>query len=104
MIVMRILNNVAFIINTVAMPARVGIPQRIVARVAVAVQALRVARVGHDGVGLDEAGAARVVISAIVKVQARCRIQPLAGVASVGLPSSSMMMLVEPGWSRNTSL
>jgi hypothetical protein len=38
------------------MPARVGIPQRIVARVAVPIQALRVARVGHDGVGLGKAG------------------------------------------------
>jgi len=37
-------------------PARVHIPQRVVARVAVVVQALRVARVGHNRVGLDEAG------------------------------------------------
>ncbi len=63
------------------MPAGVGIPQRIVARVAIAVQALRVARVGHHGVGLGKAGEGRVVISRIVKVQARYRIQPLAGVA-----------------------
>ena len=50
------------------MPARVRILQRIVAGVAVPVQALRVARAcpersegaGHDGVGLDEAGGGRV--------------------------------------------
>jgi len=38
------------------MPARVRIPHRIVSGVAVPVQALRVAGIGHDGVRLDEAG------------------------------------------------
>ena len=37
------------------MPAGVHIPQGIIAGVAVPVQALGVARVGHDGVRLDEA-------------------------------------------------
>jgi len=38
------------------MPAGVRIPQRIVAHIAVPVQALRVAGRGDDGVGLGEAG------------------------------------------------
>ena len=53
------------------MPARVHIPQRIIADIAVPVQALRVARVGHDGVGLDEAGERGVIVSGVVKVQAK---------------------------------
>ncbi len=53
------------------MPAWVNIPQRIIAGVTVPVQALRVARVGHDGVGLDEAGEREVIVSGVVKVQAK---------------------------------
>ncbi len=52
------------------MPARIRIPHRIVAHIAVPVQALGVARVGHDGVGLDEAPERRVVVAGVVKVQA----------------------------------
>ena len=37
------------------MPARVRIPQRIVTHIGIPVQALRVARIGHDGVGLGKA-------------------------------------------------
>ena len=44
------------------MPAGVGISQGIVARVAVAVQVLRVARVGHNRVGLGEAAYRGVVV------------------------------------------
>ena len=53
------------------MPAGVHIPQQIIAGVAIPVQALRVARVGHDGVGLDEAPERRVIVSGVVKVQAK---------------------------------
>ncbi len=52
------------------MPARVRIPHRIVAHIAVPVQALRVARIGHDGVRLDEAPERRVIVAGIVEVQA----------------------------------
>ena len=43
------------------MPAGVHIPQRIIADVAVPVQALGVARVGDDGVRLGEAGEGGIV-------------------------------------------
>ncbi len=52
------------------MPARVRIPYRIVAGIAVPVQALGGARVRHDGVRLDEAGEHGVVVAGVVKVQA----------------------------------
>ena len=52
------------------MPARVHIPHRIIRGVAVPVQGLRVARVGHDGVRLDEAPERGVVVAGVVKVQA----------------------------------
>ena len=52
------------------MPARVGIPHRIVSGIAVAIQTLRVARRGHNRVGLDKFSKQRIVISAVVKVQA----------------------------------
>ena len=53
------------------MPAGVHISQRIIACIAVPVQALGVARVGHDGVGLGEAGEGGVIVSGVVKVQAK---------------------------------
>ncbi len=56
---------------THSMPAGVHIPQRIIAGVAVPVQTLRVARVGDDGVGLDEAPERGVIVSGVVKVQAK---------------------------------
>ncbi len=52
------------------MPARVHIPHRIVQRIRIPVQALRVAGVGDDGVGLDEAPEGGVVVAGVVKVQA----------------------------------
>ncbi len=52
------------------MPARIRIPHRIIAHIAVPVQALRVARVRHDGVGLDEAPERGVVVAGVVEVQA----------------------------------
>ena len=59
------------------MPAGVRIPQRIVADVAVAVQALRGARAcpersegsRHDGVRLDEAPGGRVGVSAYGRIR-----------------------------------
>ena len=53
------------------MPAWVNIPQRIIAGIAVPVQALGIARVGDDGVGLDEAPDGGVIVSGVVKVQAK---------------------------------
>ena len=52
------------------MPARVRVPHRVVVHVAVPVQALRVARLRHDGVGLDEAGEGGVIVAGVVEVQA----------------------------------
>ena len=45
------------------MPARVRVPHRIIAGVAVPVQALGVARLRHDGVRLDEAPERGVVVA-----------------------------------------
>ncbi len=41
------------------MPARVRVPHRVVVHVRIPVQALRVGRVGHDAVRLDEAADGR---------------------------------------------
>ena len=61
---------ISYILVTYLFPG-VHIPQRIIARVAVPVQALRVARVGHDGVRLGEAPERGVIVSAVVKVQGK---------------------------------
>ncbi len=63
--------GIGIIIFYELMPAGVHIPQWIIADIAVPVQALRVARVGDDGVGLDEAGERGVVAPGDVKVQAK---------------------------------
>ena len=61
-------------------PARVRVPQRIVRGIAVPVQGLRVARVRHDGVGLDEAPEHRVVAPGhvVIQIARDTRIQALA--------------------------
>ena len=65
------------------MPAGVCIPQRIIADIAVPVQALRVARVRHDGVGPDKAPERGVVApgDGVNQIARDVRIQPLTGVA-----------------------
>ena len=51
-------------------PRRVIVPQRVVEHITVAVQRLRIARLGHHGVGLDEAGQGWVVVAGAVVVEA----------------------------------
>jgi len=64
------LYQVALIINAIAMPAWVSIPYRIIQCIRVPIQTLRVARVGHNRISLNESTQQGVVISAVVKVQA----------------------------------
>ena len=52
------------------MPTRVIVPQRVVEHITVAVQRLGIARLGDDGVGLDEAGQGGVVVAGAVVVEA----------------------------------
>jgi len=51
-------------------PPGVIVPHRVVEHIGVAVQRLGIARLGDDGVGLDEAAQGRVVIAGFAKVQA----------------------------------
>ena len=51
-------------------PRRVIVPQRVVEHITVPVQGLRVARLGDDGVGLDEAAQGGVVGAGAVVVEA----------------------------------
>ena len=60
------------------MPARVRVPHGVVVHVRIAVQALRVPRLRHDGVRLDEAPYRRVVVARVVVVQLDDPIPPLA--------------------------
>jgi len=61
------------------MPRGVGVLEWIVVNVRVAIQTLRIAWVGHNGVRLHKPPYDRVVVAGTVVVQARAVIQPLAG-------------------------
>ena len=64
-----------------AMPAGVGVPHRVVAHVRIPVQALRIPRLRHQRVRLDEAPYRRVVVAGVVVVQLDDPIPPLTGEA-----------------------
>ena len=63
------------------MPAGVGIPQRIVQRIRVAVEGLGRGRVGDEGVGLGEAPEQRVVPAGAVEIEPQRLLVILPGVA-----------------------
>ncbi len=61
------------------MPRGVGVPQRVVAHITEAVELLRVAGIGNQGVRLHEEARHGVVVARLVKVQLSCFIPPLPG-------------------------
>ncbi len=52
------------------MSAGVIVPQRVVEHIGIAVQRLRIAWLGDDGVGLDEAAQGGIVVAGAVVVKA----------------------------------
>ena len=105
-----------------SMPGRVGIPERVVEHVGVAVEGLGVAGPGHHRVRADEPAQGRVVEAHAVIVEAQRGLLALAGEAVVGgrvaaagavsairvertrelgasLPPWSVSREVEPRWS-----
>jgi hypothetical protein len=67
-----------------AMAGGVHILQRVQPGIGIAVQAGRIARLGHQGVGLEEAAQGRVIEAGVVVIQAQALLPPLAGEAAVG--------------------
>jgi hypothetical protein len=65
------------------MPRRVSIPHRVVFRIRVPVQILRVGRIRHDGIGRDEPPQHRVIVPGVV-VQQPGVVTILAGVVALG--------------------
>ena len=61
------------------MARRIGKPQRIVGRVAIPVQRLRITRIGHDGVGGQETANVRIIPSCAIEVKCRAAVLTLAG-------------------------
>jgi hypothetical protein len=67
-----------------AVASGIGIPQRVVVDIRIPVQRLRVPRLRHQGVGLEEAAQGGVVEAGVVIIQAQALLPPLAGEAAVG--------------------
>ena len=63
------------------MPARVGEPHGIVQHIRITIERLRIGRIRHNRVRLDEAADEGIVPSGIVKVQANGRFMILTGEA-----------------------
>ena len=66
------------------MPAGIRIPERIVERIRVPVEALRIPRVGDDGIRLQEPSQRGIVRPRAVVVEAQAGLLPLAGEAPIG--------------------
>ena len=66
------------------MPARIYVPEWVVERVGVPIQALRIRRVGDDGIRLQEPSQRGSVRPRAVVVEAQGHLLPLAGEAPVG--------------------
>lgn len=72
----------AFHVLAFRMPGRVGVPQRIVQHISIAVQTARIAGVGDDGIGLHEAADVLIIPTGIVVMQADIAllsVSPLVG-------------------------
>lgn len=67
-----------------AMARWIGILEGIVPGIAVSVQALRIARLRHDGICLHEAADDRIIPAGVVEQQAGAAVPALAGEAIVG--------------------
>lgn len=78
------------------MPRRVRVPQRVVQGVRVAIQALRVAQLGHDAVGLDEAPDGGVVVARAVEVQPCAPVEGLACKAAVRRSATALVACLTP--------
>jgi len=64
-------------------PAGIDVAQGIVVNVGIPVEGLRVSRLGHDGVRLQEAAQDGIVEAGVVIIQAQACFPPLAGEAAV---------------------
>jgi len=66
------------------MSRRIRIPERIVERVRIPIQALRIPRVRHERIRLQEPSQRGIVRSRAVVVEAQASLLPLAGEAPIG--------------------
>mgnify|MGYP007070675459 CR=1 FL=1 len=66
------------------MSTRIRIPERIVERIRVPIEALRIPRVRHERIRLQEPSQRGIVLPRAVVVEAQAGLLPLAGEAPVG--------------------
>ena len=66
------------------MPTGIRIPERIVERIRVPIQALRIPRVQHEGIRLQEPSQRGIVLPRAVVVETQGRLLPLASETAVG--------------------
>ena len=66
------------------MPSRIRIPEGIVKRIRIPIKALRVRRVGHNGISTYEAADAGQVVAGVHVDEAQVVVVAVAGVAAVG--------------------
>ena len=77
--------------------AGITVPERIIQRIAVSVQRLRILHLWHDGVGLHKPPQRGVVVSGVVKVQANCSIFALPCEAPSGGRRAGAEARLAPG-------
>ncbi len=73
----------------ISMPARIDEIERRVLHIAIAIEALRIARIGDQGIGLREAAKLLRIPSRIVVGQVHCGQSALAGEVEVGLSNAA---------------
>jgi len=66
------------------MPAGIRIPERIVERIRIPIQALRIPWVRHERIRLQEPSQGGIILPRAIVVEAQGRLLPLAGEAPVG--------------------
>ena len=76
------------ILQQQVVPGRIGIAQGVVVNVREPVQALRLSRLGDEGVGTDEAPGRRIVPAGPIVVQPDCILPALACKATIGRGSA----------------
>jgi hypothetical protein len=64
-------------------PAGIGVAQRVVVDIGIPMERLRVPRLGHDGIRLQEATQGRVIEARLVVIQPEGRLPPLPGEAAI---------------------